>query len=326
MLETWKFLRTLLDGLDGEEEREEGRSQEGRRHEGRSQERRRDDGRRYETAADDDLDDIPAEETMLLLLRRLSMSGLEPFRPDAPTKPEVDTPAAKPEARTPSLPDCIPACVNQISTSPDVVQRRRSVFRVDSQWLQGTDRTRDGSRDEERGTMISPTGRRWSYSGSDDVDGGGRMYHELGQSLSGQRGDEGRWEGGQGEVVPPFSRGDKKWQRRSTGDRNRRSNWSRAGDELARLSLRRKMETSPLELARCGNPAPGMYGNPAPEIYGNHAPEPRVGRRNLRERRHSIATSVYRVSQRSSLLADMFVLATLAGAYYCVNKLKAALV
>ena len=95
--------------------------------------------------------------------------------------------------------------------------------------------------------------------------------------------------------------------------------WSQCGKDLTRIALRRSKATA--------SPARRTVETAASLRTENcsGAWQDLLGRRQ--GRRHSIAMGESEaVSQsRQSVLSDLVVLATLAGAYYCVNKLKSAL-
>ena len=288
MYETWKLLRTLLSDLEeGEDGREEERYGQERREvmnnmvdlrnsrQLREPEYTRDLGReRREMGTvgrrqEDQDEDISAEE-LIKLLRNLNQTPHQIPELDS-SKPVVleHNPGVniKPEV---GLPDCIPVSYRRSNQLPDLVNRKKSVFRLDSQWIHnapgGGPRSPEGF--NSSGANRGPVGRRWSYSGarqSFDEGDGGRM--------------EKRVQGGSERT------------------------WKQCGDDLNRLSPRDEPYT-PLQRTQSLR-------------------TPCRADSRYQGRRYTTDTGPgNRVIRKKSVLSDIFVVATLAGAYYCINKIK----
>ena len=290
MYETWKLLRTLLSDLEEkkeEEGREERYGQERRevvnnmvdlrnrrqprepgyaRDLGREKREMKTEGRRQEEDQDQD---ISAEE-LIKLLRNLNQTPhqipeLESSKPVVLERnPGVNI---KPEV---GLPDCIPVSYRRPNQLPDLVNRKKSVFRLDSQWIHnapgGEPRSPEGF--NSSGPNRGPVSRRWSYSGAR------QSYDE---------GDGGRMEKG------------------AQGGSER--TWRQCGDDLNRLSPREEPYTPLHRTQSLRTPC-------------------RTDSRSQGRRYTTDTAPGNRVIRKKSVLSDIFVVATLAGAYYCINKIK----
>ena len=351
MYETWRFLKTILSEVEaGREDGTQFSEDLGMR---------RDELVR--TRRDEDLDNA-SEEEMMKMLRGLSLVGEEISGPNSPSS---STLVESSMTRDPlvNLPDCVASSVarSDMTAMPDIVSRRRSsAFRLDSQWIRGQARAEDDLQRSRNGQIRSierqdtlqrstrhdnpqrfrevkvtsdlkqAVNRQGDYYDEDDDDYDDDFAHkDDGQSP--QR----RWS--------CSSVNDLQWRRRkkreeedmrqehedmkssdevdgrrynqdisfsSTSDHVRRkgkssATWNQCGRDLTRISLRRNK----VPLVR------------AEECSGRL--EDLLPGRTRAGRRHSIAGGEVRA--RKSLVSDLVVLATLAGAYYCVNKLKSAL-
>ena len=243
------------------------------RAEGQEQGRRRDEGQMGRVDQDED---VPAEE-LIMYLRNLNLTPHQNPESD-PSTPEVLGDSLRPEVE---LPDCVPASSNRrFNRLPDVVTQKRSVFRLDSQWIHNA----PGSRNppgvlKNSGAPREPIGRRWSYSGAyqDEVDAGSLDWE------AGIQGPE--------EMIPRLN---------PVSDRT----WRQCGNDLARIFPVDELDYTPLLRTQ--------------SLIGA-----RMETRTAPGRRHSTGTPPgSRVSGKKSLLSDMFVLVTLAGVYYCINKIK----
>ena len=380
MYETWKFLRTMLNEVDGQDEESvENRSR------GRRTERRRSEQHR-----DTDLDNTATEEEMIKMLRGLRLVGEEVSEPGSCSLsqgPEESTVTVDTPMGSSNLPDCVASSVASRSSAqtsvPDLINRRRSSFRLDSQWICGHQAASSPSRDQsyevkhvarsnerqvrksmERSMDMRSTDgqtdlqQRYKVRPRSDIDVTDHHHahgHDDGyDALSDDDDDDNddyaghspkrRWSYGsmrdlhwrrrkhkeqEDQMMLTMKREqgtdqiDGRIQKNVRGkyDEGRRDpqTWSQCGKDLTRIALRRSKATA-LPALRTVETAASLR----PENCSG-AWQDLLGRQQ--GRRHSIAMGESEaVSQsRKSVLSDLVVLATLAGAYYCVNKLKSAL-
>ena len=379
MYETWRFLQALINDMAGIREPDDTHQDPDITHEDLDD-------------IDGDLDDVPDAE-MVQMLRRLSLpagggdfsterrrqdfsaercrdfskdlrrrrgslngAGMSFNGPlDTPdlSKPEVDEPEMAP---TPPLPDFVPSSTRRGHGVPDLVRRRRSTFRLDSQWIQGSKENLKGSR-ESLPVAVAPKGRRrWSCSNMDEIDGGGMVYPQgrnwspLGEedegavSPSSEEGpcwspkitQERTWspdEMGQGGVWAPAldecAHNPRAYDNISL---RRAKSWKNCGTDLARVSgLRNKSVPHHMDSRYAELPAePRRHSIAVEEMCYGAQRKGLVERKGVVERK--VATDRKVVVERKvgegrgkGLVADVFVLLTLAGAAYCVNKLRSLL-
>jgi hypothetical protein len=324
MYETWKLLRALLREAE-KEQREEADAGVGVQ-----------DVSAAASDLDGDLDAVPDEEMLRLTLSCLGANLDHHFLPSGEQQPPPAAGSVDQEAKVEpvaaaagqllcwspadELPDCIPSG----STTrypppphhPDLIQSgidgddgggrqerrggvQKGVFRVDSRWLTMDQRQKRQMWEGRRESADVCDGRRLFVARGSGDGGGGRTRSE------GRRIEEQEEEvvlrrhsfSGRYTAVP-----------QNVGPERpvkRKEEWSVCGGHLARMAQRRQRRTSGQAARRASTPLSAALESKAPM-----------------RRRHSVPDGG---GDMQSLLSDVCVFVTIAGAYYCLKKIKAAL-